>query len=62
MTKYNLNKFLANLFDWVNSFRVNNQLGYFSVKPNQDLPTLYGLTDMVFNLLIPNQLGNTLWI
>jgi hypothetical protein len=60
MTGYNLNKFLSNLFEWVNTFRVNNQTGYFSVKPNQDSPTLYGLTDMVYNLLIPNQLEDYL--
>lgn len=60
MPKYNLNKFLANLFDWVNSFRVNNQTGYFSVKHDQDSATLYGLTDMVYILLISNQLDDYL--
>ena len=54
--KYRLDQFLDNLFDWVNSFRVNNQSGYFSVRRNQNQPSLYGLTDMVYNLLIPNQL------
>ncbi|MFX0074397.1 MAG: hypothetical protein ACFE96_03070 [Candidatus Hermodarchaeota archaeon] len=60
MTRYNLNNFLTNLFKWVNSFRVNNQSGFFSVKQNQKSPTLYGLTDMVYNLLIPNQLDDYL--
>jgi hypothetical protein len=60
MTKYNLKSFLANLFDWVNSHRVDNKTGFFSAKANQNSPTLYGLTDMVYNLLIPNQLDEYL--
>lgn len=60
--KFKLDGFLDNLFDWVDSFRSDNQNGYFSVRRNQTNPSLYGLTDMVYNLVIPNRLNQYLSI
>jgi len=56
MKKYNLDSFLSNLFNWVDSFKYNNIPGYFSVKKEKKKPSLYGVCDIVFNLVIPNQL------
>jgi hypothetical protein len=56
MNKYNLNPFVANLFEWVNSFKFGDNLGQFSVKRGKTKSSLYGMCDMVFNLVIPNKL------
>ncbi len=60
MSKYKLNKFQDHLFDWVNQFRIQRDKGFFSLKANNQTPSLYGLTDMVFNLVIPNRLDDFL--
>ena len=56
MTNFKLDSFLSNLFEWIDSFVVKGSSGLFSVKRQDNLPTLYGLTDMVFNLCIPNEI------
>ncbi|MFX0023017.1 MAG: hypothetical protein ACFE9S_11890 [Candidatus Hermodarchaeota archaeon] len=56
MNKYNLDLFLENLFDWVDSFKFNNVSGQFNVKRDEKKPSLYGICDIVYNLTIPNQL------
>ncbi|MFX0069911.1 MAG: hypothetical protein ACFFAO_02365 [Candidatus Hermodarchaeota archaeon] len=54
--KYNLDPFLKNLHDWVDSFKFNNISGQFSVVKGQEVSSLYGTCDMVYNLAIPNEL------
>jgi hypothetical protein len=56
MRKYNLDEFLKHLHNWVDSFKLKDIVSQFSVKNNQNKPSLYGLCDMVYNLVIPNQL------
>ncbi len=57
MNKYNLDLFLENLFNWVDSFKFNNKSGQFCVKREEKKPSLYGICDIVYNLIIPNQLS-----
>ncbi len=54
--KYNLDPFLKNLHEWIDSFRIDNDPGNFSVKCNSKKPSLYGVCDMVYNLVIPGEL------
>jgi hypothetical protein len=56
MNEYNLDSFLSSLFEWIEGFVVPGNSGLFSVKRNSKKVTLYGLTDMVFNLTIPKKL------
>jgi len=56
MNRYNLNPFITNLFGWVNSFKFGDYPGHFSVKRGKKESSLYGMCDMVFNLVIPNKL------
>ena len=56
MNKYSLSNFFNNLFDWVDQFRIKDSQCYFSLKSNCQVCSLYGLTDMIYNLVIPNQL------
>ena len=58
MNRYNLDKFLINLHDWVESFKLLKPPTRFSIKRDQEKMSLYGLCDMVFNLSIPNELEN----
>jgi hypothetical protein len=60
MKKYNLDKFCGILFDWVDSFKFNNIPGQFCVNREKKNPSLYGISDVVYNLVIPNQLTNYL--
>lgn len=54
--KYNFDPFLKNLHNWVDSFKFNDKSGQYSVIRGQNKPSLYGTCDMVYNLLIPNEL------
>ncbi|MFW9937648.1 MAG: hypothetical protein ACFFD5_08360 [Candidatus Thorarchaeota archaeon] len=56
MTKYNLNPFIKNLFEWINGFKFGDKQSQFSVKRGKCKPSLYGMCDIVFNLVIPNKL------
>ena len=56
--KYNLDPFLKNLHKWIDSFKINGKINQFSVKMNQDEPSLYGICDMVYNLAITNELDS----
>ncbi|MFX1495524.1 MAG: hypothetical protein ACFFBZ_14670 [Promethearchaeota archaeon] len=56
MSQYNLDSFLENLFEWVDSFKIDNEAGHFSLIRGKNKPSLYGICDIVFNLVIPNQL------
>ncbi len=60
MKKYNLDLFLSYLFGWIDSFKLNNVPGQFCVKRDKREPSLYGICDVVYNLIIPNQLENYL--
>ncbi|MFW9900213.1 MAG: hypothetical protein ACFFDY_02865 [Candidatus Thorarchaeota archaeon] len=60
MDKYNLDIFLDNIFDWVDSFKVNGNSGHFSVERDKKKQSLYGICDIVYNLVIPNQLDHYL--
>ena len=60
MNKYNLDLFLENLFDWVDSFKINEIPGQFCVKRDKKEPSLYGICDIVYNLIIPNQIDGYL--
>jgi len=53
--KYNLNDFIPILHEWIESFRINQQPGNFSVVRGKPKPSLYGPCDMVFNLKITDQ-------
>jgi len=56
LKKYNFDPFLKNLHDWVDSFKINENSGHYSVILGQNKPSLYGICDMVYNLMIPNEL------
>jgi hypothetical protein len=61
MNKYNLNPFISNLFEWINSFKFGDYLRQFSVKRGESKPSLYGMCDIVFNLVITNKLEEYLY-
>jgi len=48
--------FEDNLFTWVDSFKIPAQASCYSVIRSKKKPSLYGITDMVFNLSIPQRL------
>lgn len=54
--KYNLNPFLKHLHEWIDCFKIDNSPGNFSVKCNSKKPSLYGVCDMVYNLVITGEL------
>jgi hypothetical protein len=56
--RFDLNPFLRNLHDWVNFFKIISEPGKFSVLRDKNVPSLYGTCDMVYNLVIPNELEN----
>lgn len=56
MNKYKLDSFISNLFEWIDGFVIPGSSGLFSVRRDDKIFTLYGLTDMVFNLIIPYKL------
>ena len=64
MTKINIEKgngkslqpFLTNLPDWVDSFKIDDRSGNFSVKQGKKAHGLYGNCDMIFNLVISDEL------
>ena len=58
MRTYNLDDFLINFNDWIDNFKLKRNSSYFSFKQNQRKSSLYGLCDMVDNLVIPNQIEN----
>jgi len=58
MKKYSLDSFYANFFEWIEGYIVPGTSGLFSVKRSGKITTLYGLTDMAFNLSISNKLQN----
>ncbi|TFG15795.1 MAG: hypothetical protein EU535_00945 [Promethearchaeota archaeon] len=53
---YNFDLFLKYLHNWVESFKYNDKSGQYSVIRGQKKPSLYGICDMVYNLVIPNEL------
>ena len=55
-TEFNIKPFLSNLMKWIDQFQLSGPPGYFSVEPNENSPSLYGLCDTIFNLRITNQL------
>ncbi|MHA1723884.1 MAG: hypothetical protein ACTSYC_10725 [Promethearchaeota archaeon] len=48
--------FEENLFSWVDSFKLPDQMSRYSVIRSKNKPSLYGITDMIFNLSIPQRL------
>lgn len=58
MRTYNLDDFLINFNDWIDNFKLKRNSSYFSVKQNQRKSSLYGLCDIIYNLVIPNQIEN----
>ena len=56
--KYNIKPFLDNLFEWIDSFKIDDKSGNFSVFNQKLKPSLYGICDMVYNLVIPNELDS----
>jgi hypothetical protein len=54
--RYQLNGFYDNLFSWINSFKIENSSGEFSLIREKEKPSLYGICDMVYNLMIPNEI------
>ncbi|MHA1294564.1 MAG: hypothetical protein ACTSQJ_18135 [Promethearchaeota archaeon] len=58
--KYELNEFLGNLFRWIDSFKFDETPGHFAIERNRNKPSLYGLCDMIFNLVITNNLEHYL--
>lgn len=57
---FNLDLFYENLFDWINQFRLDSNIGNFRYKPGQfyfkNKPSLYGSTDMFLLLKVTNML------
>ncbi len=53
-----LTSFQSYLFDWVDSYKIDEKTGNYSVVRSKTKPSLYGITDMVFNLTIPNLLDS----
>ena len=51
MLKYNLNPFLENITEWIESFRYNDKPGYFEVKKGKNKASLYGICDVIFFLI-----------
>ena len=49
--KYVLDGFISNLYEWVDSFKLRNTSNQFSVVRGKNKPSLYGLCDMVYNLV-----------
>ncbi len=60
MNKFNLDIFHDNFFNWVESFKITNIAGDFSVIRGKKKSSLYGICDMVFNLTIPDQIEHYL--
>ncbi len=58
--KYDLDPFLANLFNWVDLFKIDDVPGNFSVLNSELKPSLYGVCDMIYNLKITNTLSQYL--
>ncbi|MFX1441921.1 MAG: hypothetical protein ACFFHV_00780 [Promethearchaeota archaeon] len=56
LRKYRFDPFLNNLHGWIDSFKFNKQSGQFSVVRGWNKPSLYGICDMIYNLVIPNEL------
>jgi len=55
--KYNLDNFLKNLHEWIDSFRIDATPGNFKVVRDKNKTSLYGICDMVFNLNITDELN-----
>lgn len=51
-----MKSFQEYLFDWVDSFKIDQKTGNYTVLRTKAKPSLYGITDMVFNLSIPDQI------
>ena len=57
LNKYALEGFLDNLHEWIVSFKIQNVPNQFSVVRGKNKPSLYGLCDMVYNLVITRELN-----
>ena len=55
LKKYDLDGFITNLYEWIDSFQIDQKSGHFAVMKGDKKPSLYGLTDMIFNLKITNE-------
>ncbi|TXT59923.1 MAG: hypothetical protein BAJALOKI2v1_150012 [Promethearchaeota archaeon] len=55
--KFDFSPFLDFLFEWIDQFKLSSRSpASFSVKVNNPYPSLYGISDTVFNLNITNSL------
>jgi len=59
-SKYQLDAFYDHLFGWVESYKTTNVAGEFSLIRGKKKISLYGICDMVFNLIISNRFKNYL--
>jgi len=60
MKKYQLDGFYKHIISWVESFKINDGDGNFSLIREKKKPSLYGICDIIFNLFIANKIDSYL--